>query len=68
MNVRINRPVLDLGTRGILPKEIVSFPVLGWPDWSGHKSTAAIWTDVTQHSINAVSTECALIAADACFK
>lgn len=67
MSVWINRPVLNLGARGVLPEEIVSFPVLGWPDWSRNESTATIWTDVTQHCVNAVSTERALVGADARF-
>lgn len=68
MNRWINRPVFDLGARGVLSEEVIAFPVPGRPDWSGNESTTAIWTDVTQNVLDAFSAECALVAADARFR
>jgi len=68
MNCRINRPVLDLGTRRVLTKEVVTFPVLRWPDWSGYKSPAAVRADVLQDVIDARGAECAFVGANARFK
>jgi hypothetical protein len=64
----INRPMFDLGTRGILAKVVVAFPVLRRPDRSGHEAPAAVRADVLKDVINARSAERALIGADACFK
>ena len=64
MSFRIDRPVFDLGTRRVLAKEVVTFPVLRRPDRSGNKSAAAIWTDVVQNVLDTVDAERTLIAAD----
>ena len=68
MDRRINRPVFDLGTRRVLAKEVVAFPVLRRSDWSRNKATTAIWTDVAQNAIDTRGAERALVGADACFK
>ena len=65
---RINRPMLDLVTRGILAKVIVTFPVLRRPNRSGYESAAAVRADVLKDVINARSAERALIGANPCFK
>src|SRR5262249_46793302 len=65
---RINRPMLDLVTRGILTKVIVTFPVLRRPNRSGYESAAAVRADVVKDVINARSAERALIGANPCFK
>lgn len=68
MSFWIDWPVLDFAARVILPEEIVAIPVLGWPDWSGNESATTIWTDVTQHRVDTMSTERAFVSADARFK
>src|SRR6267143_6109445 len=68
MNCRTNRSVLDLGTRRVLTKEVVTFPVLRRPDWSGNKSAAAVRADVLQDVIDTRGAERALVGADARFK
>ena len=60
--------MLDLGTRGILTEVVVAFPVLRRTDRSGHEAPTAVRADVLKNIIDARSTECALIGADACFK
>ena len=68
MNCRINRPVPDPGTRRVLAKKVVAFPVLRWSDRSGNKTAAAIRTDVAQNAINTGGAEGALIGTDARLK
>ncbi len=68
MNCEINRPVLDLGTRWVLAKEVVTFPVLRGPDWSGNKSATAVRADVLQDVIDTRGAERALVGADARIK
>ena len=65
MNCEINRPVLDLGTRWVLAKEVVAFPVLRGPDWSRNKSATAVRADVLQDVIDTRGAERALVGADA---
>ena len=60
--------MLDLGTRRVLTKEVVTFPVLRWPDWSGNKSAAAVRADILQDVIDTRGAEGALVGADARFK
>ena len=68
MSCRINRSVFDLRARGILTKEVVTFPVLRRPDWSGNKSATAVRADVLQDVIDTRGAERALVGADARFK
>jgi hypothetical protein len=68
MNCRINRPVLDLGTRRVLTEEVVAFPVLRRSDWSGNKSAAAVGADVLQDVIDTRGAKRAFVGADARFK
>jgi len=68
MSSGINRSVFDLGTRGVLAKEIVALPVLGRSDGSRNKTAAAIRADVSENIIDARCAECAFVGADACFK
>jgi len=65
---RINGTMIDLGTRGILAKVVVAFPVGRWPDRSGHEAAAAVRADILKDVINARSAERALIDADPRFK
>src|SRR5262244_772077 len=60
--------MLDLVTRVILAKVIVTFPVLRRPNRSGYESAAAVRADVLKDVINARSAERALIGANPCFK
>ena len=68
MYCRINRPVFDLGTRRVPTKEVVSFPVLRRPDWSGNKTPAAVGADVLQDAINTRGAERAFVGANTRFK
>ena len=68
MNRRINRPVLNLGTRWILAKEVVAFPILGRSDRSGYKTPTAVRADVSQNPIDTGRTKRAFISANARFK
>src|SRR6476469_3070957 len=68
MNCRLNRLVLDLGTRRILTKEVVTFPVLRRPDWSGNKSPAAVRADVLKDVIDTRGAERAFVGANSRFK
>ena len=68
VSCRINRSVLDPGTRRILAKKVVAFPVLRWSDRSGNKTAAAIRTDMAQNTINTGGAEGALIGTDARLK
>ena len=53
MLCRINRPMPDLGTRGILTKVVVAFPVLRRPDRSGQEAPAAVRVGVVKDLIDA---------------
>jgi hypothetical protein len=64
----INRPMLDLGARGILTKIVVAFPVVRRSNRSGHESPTAVRADVLKDAIDTRGAERALVAADACFK
>lgn len=64
----IDRPVLDLGARWILAKEVVAFPIPRRSDWSRNKATAAIRTDVAQDVIDTRGAKRALVGTDAGFK
>jgi hypothetical protein len=68
MNFRVNRPMPNLGARGVLTKEVVAFPVLRWSDWSWNKSTAAVRAYIFQDVCDTRRAKCALVRADACFK
>ncbi len=68
MSCLINWPVLDLGACGVLTKEVVTFPVLRRPDWSGNKSATAVRADVLQDVIDTRGAERALVGANARFK
>jgi len=46
VSYRINWSMFDPGTRRILAKIVVTFPVLRWSDRSGNEATTTIWTDV----------------------
>ncbi len=68
MNLYINWPVFDFGTRRVLSQKVAAFPVLRWSDWSRNKATAAIWTDVAQNVFDTCGAECTLIGTDACLE
>jgi hypothetical protein len=68
MSFGVNWPVLDLGTRWVFTKVVIIFPVLRRPDGSVHKTTAAIWTHVTQDGIDTGCTERTFIGTDVCLK
>lgn len=38
-------------------------PVRLWPDWSGHETARAIWTDIFEHVVHASGAKGAFIAA-----
>jgi len=61
----IDRPVFDLGTRWVLAKEVVAFPVRRGADRPRHEAAAAVGTDITQDFFNARCAERALKGADA---
>ena len=65
MNCRVNRPVLDLGTRRVLTQEVVTFPVSRRSDGSGNESAAAVWAHVLQDVIDTRGAKRALIGANA---
>jgi hypothetical protein len=68
MRSRINGPMLDLGTGRILPEEVVAFPVLRRPDWSGNEATPAVRAHVLQDSIDTGGAEGAFVGTDARFE
>ena len=59
--------MFNLGTCRVFAEVIVAFPVARRPDGPGNKTTAAIGTDIIQHSIDACSAECTFIATDTRF-
>src|SRR5262245_53107083 len=67
MGCRINGPMLNLGTGGILPEEVVAFPVRRRPDWSGNEATPAVRAHVLQNSIDTGGAKGAFVGTDACF-
>lgn len=68
MSYRINRPVLDLGTRRVFAEKVVAFPVLDRPYRPRNEPAATVWTDVTQDAVDTGCAERALISANARFK
>ena len=68
MNCRIDRLVLDFGACRVFTEEIVPLPILGRPDWSANKSTAAIRADVLQDIVDTGGAKRALVGADAGLK
>jgi hypothetical protein len=60
--------MLDLGTRGILTKVVVAFPVLRRPNRSGHEAPTAVRADVLKSIIDARGAERTLVGAAARFK
>ena len=65
---RINRPMLDLCTRGILAQVVVAFPVRRRPDRSGYEAATAVRANVFKKTIDARGAERALVGTDPCFK
>jgi hypothetical protein len=68
MSFRVNRPVLDLGTRRIFAKEVVAFPIFRRSDWPRNKTTSAVRADVSQNVVDTRRTKRALVGANARFK
>ena len=68
MKRHVNRPILDLGARRVLAKEVVAFPVVRRSDRSRNESAAAVRADVFQDVIDTRGTKRALVSADARFK
>ena len=68
MNGRINGPMLDIGTRRVLTKEVVAFPVPRRSDWSGYESATAVRADVLQDGIDTRGAKGALVGANACLE
>ena len=46
MRFRVDAAVFDLGACWVLAKVVIAFPVLRWSDWSGHKTSATVRTDI----------------------
>lgn len=68
MGRQIDRSVFDLGPRRVLAKIVFVFPVPRRPDGPGHKTAAAVRTDVVQEGFDAGGAERALVGADARFE
>jgi hypothetical protein len=68
MGSRINGSEFDLGTCGILSKEVVASPVLRRPDWPGNKPAPAVWAHVLQDRIDTRGAKRAFVSTNACFK
>ena len=68
MSCGINGPVLDPGARRVFIEEVVTLPVLRWPDGPRNKPTATVRTDVTQDTVNACYAERTFVSANACFE
>jgi hypothetical protein len=68
MNGRINGPMLDVGTRRVLTKEVVAFPVPRRSDWSGYESATAVRAHVLQDGIDTRCAKGALVGANACLE
>ena len=64
MREQIDRPMLDLRTRRILPQEVVPVPIQRRSDRARDEPTAAVGTDIAQNLFNASHTEGALIRTD----
>lgn len=60
--------MFDLGTRRILAKIVIAFPILRWSDWPGHETSTAVRTDVAQDGVDTSGTECTFISTDARLK
>jgi hypothetical protein len=60
--------MLDLGTRRVLAKKVVAFPVPYRSDRSRHKAAPAVRADVFQDVIDTRGAKRTLISADARFK
>ena len=65
MSPGIDRPVLNLGARGVFAEEVVTLPVFRWPDGSRDEPAAAVRTDVVEDRVNARRAERAFISANA---
>ncbi len=68
MCTAINGPVPYLCARRVLPKEVVSFPIIGGPNWPWNEAATAIRTGIPQNVFNTGCAKRALIATDARFK
>ena len=60
--------MLDLGTRRVLAKKVVAFPVPYRSDRSRHKAAPAVRADVFQDVIDTRGAKRTLISADARFE
>ena len=56
--------MLDPGAGRILAKEVIAFPVPGWPDWPWHETATAIRTHIAQNAFDTLSAKRALVAAN----
>lgn len=65
MRFRVDRSVFDLGASWVLAKVVIAFPILRWSDWSGHKTSATVRTDIIQDSVDTSGTECTFITTNA---
>ena len=68
MRFRVNWPVLDLGTRRILAKEVVAFPICRRSDWPRNETTTAVRADISQNVVDTRRAKRALVGANARFK
>ena len=68
MGDEIDWPVFDGGTRRVLAKIVIRFPILRRSDWSRHEAAATVRTDIVQDVFNACSAERAFIGTDACLR
>lgn len=68
MNFRVHGSMFDLGTRWVLAKIVIAFPILRWSDWPGYETSTAVRTDVAQDGVDTSGTECTLISTDARLK
>jgi hypothetical protein len=62
---RIHRPVLNLGSRGIISEKIVGFPVSRWSNRSLGKTATAVWANIPQNVFDTFRTERTFVGADA---
>ena len=66
--LRVNWPVLDLGTWRIFAKEVVAFPICRGSDWHRNETTTAVRADISQNGVDTRRAKRALIGANARFK
>jgi hypothetical protein len=64
MRRQIHGPMLYRGSRRIISKKIIIFPVSGRPDRPLSKTAAAVRANILQHAVDTIRAERTLIGAD----